>query len=95
VDTCAVACETRQVLPYKVKKWARRTYTDEFKGGAVQQVVGECRTVKEVAKALALTRSAPDIWGTLALADASNGAPGALTISKKEVWRGCAPRTVA
>ena len=84
VDTCAVSREARQMQAQKNGKRARRTYTDEFKAGAVQQVVGEGRTVTEVAKALDLTRSALDTWVKQSLADAGKGAPGVLTTSEKD-----------
>jgi transposase len=68
----------------KRKKRARRSFTDEFKAAAVQQVVGEGRSVTEVAKSLELTRSALDAWVKQSLTDAGKGAPGALTTSEKE-----------
>ncbi len=68
----------------KKKKRARRSYSDEFKAGAVQQVVGEGRSVTDVARGLDLTRSALDTWVRQAQADAGQGTPGALTTSEKE-----------
>jgi len=62
----------------------RRHYTDEFKTGAVRLVLGEGRTVAQVAKDLDLTRSALDGWVRQAQADAGKRPAGALTSTEKE-----------
>lgn len=62
----------------------RRTYTDEFRAGAVRLVLIEGRSVTQVAKDLDLTRSALDGWVRQAQADAGMGAVGALTMAEKD-----------
>jgi transposase len=62
----------------------RRTYTEEFRAGAVRLVLIEGRSVTQVAKDLDLTRSALDGWVRQAQADAGTGAVGALTMAEKD-----------
>ena len=63
---------------------ARRSFTDEFKAGAVQQVVEGGRTIAQVARALDLTESALRAWVEQARADTGKGKPGALTSVERE-----------
>jgi len=68
-------------------KRPRRTYTDEFKAGAVALVLDEHRSVAQVARDLDLTRSALDGWVERARADRSNGATGLTTAEREELAR--------
>jgi transposase len=62
----------------------RRSFTDEFKAGAVQRVLGGGKTIPQVARDLDLTESALRGWVEQARADAGKGKPGALTSSEHE-----------
>ena len=62
----------------------RRSYTDEFRAGAVRLVLLDGQAVTKVAKDLDLTRSALDGWVRQAQADAGKGVVGALTMAEKE-----------
>lgn len=68
-------------------KRPRRTYTAEFKAGAVALVLDEHRSVAQVARDLDLTRSALDGWVERARADRSNGATGLTTAEREELAR--------
>jgi transposase len=63
---------------------ARRSFTDEFKAGAVRLVLEEGRAIPEVARSLDLTESSLRNWVSRARTDAGKGPPGALTSSEKE-----------
>ncbi len=63
---------------------ARRSFSDEFKAGAVQRVLDGGRTVPQVARDLDLTESALRGWVEQARADAGKGKPGALTSVERE-----------
>jgi transposase len=62
----------------------RRTFTDEFKAGAVALVEEEDKTVSEVARELDLTASALGNWVEQARADAGRSKRGTLTTDEKE-----------
>ena len=62
----------------------RRSFSDEFKAGAVQRVLDGGRTIPQVARDLDLTESALRGWVEQAHADAGKGKPGALTSSERE-----------
>jgi transposase len=57
-------------------KRARRSFTDEFKAGAVRLVLDEGKTVSQVARDLDLTASALGAWVERARADRTRGRPG-------------------
>jgi transposase len=63
---------------------ARRSFSDEFKAGAVALVLKEGGTVTQVAKNLDLTDSALRGWVERARADAGKGKPGVLTSDERE-----------
>ncbi len=79
-----MAFEETQLEANKSQKRPRRQFTDEFKAGAVQQVLGEGRSSADVARSLDLRRSALDQWVKQALVDSGKGAAGALTTSERE-----------
>lgn len=67
----------------KKRRRPRRSYTDEFKAGAVALVVRDGKTVAQVARDLDLTVSALRNWVDQARADAGRGKPGALTTEER------------
>ena len=64
---------------------ARRSFTDEFKAGAVRLVLDEHKTVAEVARDLDLTQSGLGRWVERARADRSNGKTGLTTAEREEL----------
>ena len=62
----------------------RRSFTDEFKAGAIRLVLAEGKTVTEVARDLDLTASALRRWVDETLADKGAGRPGIMTSSERE-----------
>ena len=68
----------------KKHKRPRRSFTDEFKAGAVRLVIAEGKTIPQVARDLDLTISALRTWVERAKADRGTGKPGALTSAERE-----------
>jgi transposase len=62
----------------------RRSFTDEFKAGAVRLVIDEGKSVGQAARELDLTESALRMWVERARADRGTGKPGALTTAERE-----------
>jgi transposase len=62
----------------------RRSFTDEFKAGAVRLVIDEGKSVGQVARELDLTESALRQWVERTRADRGTGKPGALTSAERE-----------
>jgi transposase len=65
----------------------RRSFTDEFKAGAVRLVLDEGRTVGAVARELDLTETALRQWVERARADQSHGTTGVTTPEREELGR--------
>jgi len=65
----------------------RRSFTDEFKAGAVRLVLDEGKSVAAVARDLDLTESAVGGWVKQARADRSKGATGLTTEERAELTR--------
>ena len=65
-------------------KRARRSFTDEFKAGAVRLVVDEGKSVGAAARDLDLSESALRTWVERARADRGTGTPGVLTATERE-----------
>jgi transposase len=65
-------------------KRPRRSFTDEFKAGAVRLVLDEGKTIPQVARDLDLTESSVRNWVERARADRGKGKPGVLTTAEKE-----------
>ena len=63
----------------------RRSFTDEFKAGAVRLVLEEGKTVAQVARDLDLTASALSGWVRQARADQSKGKTGLTTAEREEL----------
>jgi transposase len=72
----------------KKKRRAKRSFTEEFKAGAVRLVLEEGKSAAEVARNLDLTSSTVRTWVDRARADKGQGKPGALTTEEREeLWR--------
>ena len=67
----------------KKGKRVRRSFTDEFKAGAVRLVIDEGKTVPQVARDVDLTASAVRNWVEQARADRGKGKPGVLTTEER------------
>jgi len=65
-------------------KRPRRSFTDEFKAGAVRLVLEEGKTVAAAARDLDLTESSLRNWVDQARADRGKGKPGALTTAERD-----------
>jgi transposase len=68
----------------KKQKRQRRSFTDEFKAGAIRLVLDEGKTIPQVARDLDLTESSVRNWVERARADRGKGKPGVLTTAEKE-----------
>lgn len=68
----------------KKAKRPRRSFTDEFKAGAVSLVLEKGKTVAQVARDLDLTPSALGQWVEQARADRGKSTRGTLTTEEKE-----------
>jgi transposase len=68
----------------KTPSRVRRSFTDEFKAGAVRLVIDEGKSVGQVARELDLTESALRMWVERTRADRGTGKPGALTTAERE-----------
>jgi transposase len=66
-------------------KRARRSFTDEFKAGAIRLVIDEGKTVAQVARDLDLTESSLGGWVNQARADRSKGKTGLTTAEREEL----------
>ena len=69
------------------KRRARRTFTDEFKAGAVRLVLEEGKRAAQVARDLDLAQSVLRGWVKQAQADRSNGKTGLTTEERAELAR--------
>jgi transposase len=68
-----------------ISRRTRRSFTDEFKAGAVRLVLDEGKTIPQVARDLDLTASALRIWVERARADRSKGKTGLTTAEREEL----------
>jgi len=66
---------------------ARRSFTDEFRAGAVRLVLDEGKSISQVARDLELTASALGNWVAHARADRSHGKTGLTTEEREELSR--------
>lgn len=62
----------------------RRSFTDEFRAGAVRLVLDEGKSISAVARDLDLTASSLRTWVERARADLGQGRPGVLTTEERE-----------
>ena len=68
----------------KKQKRARRSFTDEFRAGAVSLVLEKGKTMAQVARDLDLTQSTLGRWVEQARADAGKSTRGTLTTEEKD-----------
>jgi len=66
------------------RKRTRRSFSEDYKAGAVRLVLEEGKTVAAVARDLDLTESSLRNWVEQARADAGRGKPGALTTAERD-----------
>lgn len=71
----------------KREKRKRRSFTEEFKAGAVHLVLDEGKTVPQVARDLDLTESALRTWVERARADRTKGKTGLTSEERAELSR--------
>ena len=69
------------------RKRTRRSFTDEFKSGAVRLVLEEGKTVGAAARDLDLTESSLRNWVEQARADRTKGKTGLTTAEREELVR--------
>ena len=72
------------MVEVKKERRPRRSYTEEFKAGAVRLVLEEGKTTSQVARDLDLTLSALRTWVEQARANRGKGKPGALTNAERQ-----------
>lgn len=70
---------------YNVLRRPRRSFTDDFKAGAVGLVLDEGKTIAQVARDLDLTATSLSNWVEQARADRSNGKTGLTTEERAEL----------
>jgi len=87
VDTDRKADTVSTMDEGKRQKRPRRSFTDEFKAGAVRLVLDEGKTIPQVARDLDLTESALRTWVERARADRSQGKTGLTTVEREELAR--------
>jgi transposase len=68
-----------------ISRRSRRSFTDEFKAGAIRLVLDEGKTIPQVARNLDLTTSALRTWVERARADRSKGKTGLTTVEREEL----------
>ena len=85
VDTNRKAVTVANMEQASKRRRSRRSFTDEFKAGAVRLVLDEGQTVPKVTKDLDLTESALRAWVEQARADRSRGKTGLTTVERTEL----------
>lgn len=68
-----------------ISRRKRRSFTDEFRAGAVRLVLDEGKTVPQVARDLDLTKSTLRNWVEQARADRTKGKTGLTTAEREEL----------
>jgi transposase len=87
VDTNGEADMVSKMDQARKKARARRTYTDEFRAGAVALVLDQGKSMGQVARDLDLTPSSLSKWVQQARADRSQGKTGLTTEEREELRR--------
>ena len=87
VDTDRKADTVSTMDEGKRQKRPRRSFTDEFKAGAVRLVLDEDKTIPQVARDLDLTESALRTWVERARADRTQGKTGLTSEERSELAR--------
>lgn len=70
-----------------VKQRVRRSFTEEFKAGAVRLVLDEGKSISQVGRDLDVAQSVIGNWVKQARADRSNGKTGLTTEERAELAR--------
>ena len=86
VDTIRKA-DTMSTMSDTKRKRTRRSFTDEFKAGAVRLVLEEGKTVGAAARDLDLTESSLRKWVEQVRADRTKGKTGLTTAEREELAR--------
>jgi transposase len=73
--------------PQTKSRRPRRSFTDEYRAGAVRLVLDEGKTISQAARDLGLTASALGMWVKHARAVRSNGKTGLTTEERAELAR--------
>jgi transposase len=74
-------------MPDTKPRRARRSFTDDFKAGAIRLVLDEGQSVAAAARDLGLTESSLRNWVEQARADRSKGKTGLTTAEREELAR--------
>ena len=74
-------------MPDTKPRRTRRTFTDDFKAGAIRLVLDEGQTVAAAARDLGLTESSLRNWVEQARADRTKGKTGLTTAEREELAR--------
>ena len=69
----------------KRERRPRRSFSDEFKAGAVRLVLNEGKTISQVARDLDVLRSSLELWVKRARADRDGGKSGITTDERAEL----------
>jgi transposase len=75
--------ESKSAKP--ISRRARRSFTDEFKAGAIRLVLDQGKTIPQVARDLDLTESALRMWIDRARADRTKGKTGLTSAEREEL----------
>ena len=86
VDTNEEA-DTVSTMADEKQKRPRRSFTDDFKAGAVRLVLDEGKSVSQAARELDLTASALRTWVERARANRTKGKTGLTTEEREELTR--------
>lgn len=87
VDTSRKADTVGRMDENKKIRRGRRSFTAEFKAGAVRLVLDEGRAISQVARDLDLVPSVLRVWVAQARADRSGGQTGLTTEEREELRR--------
>jgi transposase len=79
--------DTMSTMPDTKSKRTRRSFTDEYKMGAVRLVLDEGKGVAAVARDLGLTESSLRNWVEHARADRTKGKTGLTSAEREELAR--------
>ena len=74
-------------MPDTKPRRTRRSFTDDFKAGAIRLVLDEGQSVAAAARDLGLTESSLRNWVEHARADRTNGKTGLTTAEREELTR--------
>jgi transposase len=79
--------DQESTLAAAISRRPRRSFTDEFRAGAVRLVLDQGKTIPQVARDLDLTQSALRTWVERARADRTKGKTGLTTAEREELSR--------